>query len=189
MCDRSGQLQGDRAHMRLARILVVLCCGLGYLTAALLVDPEEGVPVYAQGSNQIGLVIYKGDGQPVTRCIEFGESELSGYDVLQRSGLDLSIEGSGMGASICGIDGTGCRSPEQSCFCGMENGKADYWSYWQLRDGQWTYSSRGASQSVIQPGMVEGWRWGPGNVAGATPPPPLRFEDICQVATPTLPRP
>jgi hypothetical protein len=141
----------------------------------------------AQAENQVGLLVLHGDGQVVTRCVAFSESQLSGYEVLQRSGLDLNIEVSGMGAAICRIDGEGCTFPQQSCFCGTEGDAYIYWSYWRQADGAWQYSSLGASNSLVQPGSVEGWVWGAGSVNSANPPPPITFAEICTPppATPT----
>ena len=70
--------------------------------------------VWTQGTNQAGLVIIHGDGHMVGRCVEFSEPQITGYDLLQRSALDLNIEVSGMGATICRIDEEGCTYPAQS---------------------------------------------------------------------------
>ncbi|RLC66222.1 MAG: hypothetical protein DRI48_05180, partial [Chloroflexi bacterium] len=43
----------------------------------------------AQSPNRVGLVVRFGDGSLVTRCVEFSEPEISGYDVLTRSGLNV----------------------------------------------------------------------------------------------------
>lgn len=140
-------------------------------------------PGYAQATNQVGLVVVHGDGQVKTACVEFGEGALNGYDVLQRSGLDLNVEVNGMGATICRIDNEGCTYPQQSCFCGTESDTYTYWSYWHMENGVWAYSNLGASNTQVQPGMVEGWIWGAGSPNGATPPPAFTFDQICVPAT------
>lgn len=145
-------------------------------------------PIRAQSPNQIALVVIHGDGSAVTRCVDFNEPELNGYDILQRSQFSLSIDPSGMGAAICAIDGEGCTVPQEDCFCGMKRTPSVYWSYWQVVNGQWQYSQLGAGNTVVKPGTVEGWVWGTGNVGGATPLPAYSFAQICApaTATPTL---
>ena len=148
--------------------------------AVLAATTNSQSAVQAQQPNQVGLVIQFGDGDLTTRCIEFNESEISGHEVLQRAGLDDLIVNfdSGMGAGICSIEGEGC--PADSCLtCDVPN----YWSYWHLSGGSWTYSQQGASSHTVQQGDVEGWRWGEGD-----PPPVIPFDQICAAPTST-PRP
>jgi|694.fasta_scaffold45991_4 hypothetical protein len=144
-------------------------------------------PLRAQGTNQAGLVVVHGNGQIVSRCIDFTEPAISGYDLLQRSGLDLNIEVSGMGAVICRIDGEGCTYPQQSCFCGTEGDSYIYWSYWLLANDGWQYANLGASNQMVQPGTVQGWVWGAGSNNSANPPPLVSFGELCvaPTATPT----
>ncbi len=46
----------------------------------------------AQEENRVGLVITHDDGTVVQRCISFSESEITGLQVLERSGLDLNYD-------------------------------------------------------------------------------------------------
>jgi hypothetical protein len=141
------------------------------LALVLLAVISSGLPdVRAQGGNRAGLVVRFGDGSLVTRCIEFSESEISGYDLLTRAGLDVvAAFDSGMGAAICAIEGTGC--PAESC---LTCATPKYWSYWHLADGSWTYSQGGSSIYKVRNGAVEGWAWGDGD-----PPPATAFDQIC----------
>jgi hypothetical protein len=141
-------------------------------------------PVYADGPNRVALVITH-DGQTITRCVEFSESEISGYDVLQRAGVDLSVEVGMMGAAICRIDNKGCTYPQDACFCQCQGTPCVYWSYWHLNNGDWQYSSLGASNYNVRDGDVEGWAWGEGEygVSGSRPP-LVRFDDICSSSAP-----
>ena len=127
----------------------------------------------AQQSNRVGLVVVHGDGSTITRCVEFGESEISGYDVLTRSGLDIvaSFDPS-MGAAICAIDGEGC--PADNCFCQCQGGSCVYWAYYHLVNGAWQYSQIGASGYKVHNGDVEGWSW-----RSDGPPPAIPFDQIC----------
>lgn len=148
---------------------------------ALLALIEVSLPgVRAQTLNQVGLVVRFGDGSVITRCIEFNEPEISGHDLLLRSGLDIiDAFDPGQGVAICSIEGEGC--PASSCLtCDTPN----YWSYWYLADGTWVYSQAGASNRKVHSGDVEGWRWGSGD-----PPPVVPFDQICTPPPTDTPQP
>jgi hypothetical protein len=156
------------------------------LTLLLL---ASSLPIQAgslrQAPNQAALVVVHGDGRVVTRCVDFSEAQITGADLLQRSGLDLNIEASSMGATICRIDGEGCTFPQQSCFCQCEGAGCSYWSYWHWQNGDWLYSQLGASNSIVLPGSMDGWVWGAGTVDSAPKPPPIPFVSVCAPPTPT----
>jgi hypothetical protein len=111
----------------------------------------------------------------VTRCVEFDEPTISGYELLLRSGLSLVINSSaGQGAVVCAIGDSGC--PVDDCWCECKNlaGTCVYWSYWHLQGGAWVYSSMGLTGYQVRPGDVEGWHWGTTEA-----PPMVAFEQIC----------
>jgi hypothetical protein len=148
--------------------LVFLLVALLALTAQASPSTDE-----ARQSNRVGLVVDFGDGRSITQCVTFDETEISGYDVLMRSDLDVATrEG-----VICRIQKTGC--PTEDCFCAMP----DYWSYWRLIEetGAWQYSSAGAGSTTVHDGAVEGWSW------GSEPPPAPAFHQICSPSTIYLP--
>ena len=134
----------------------------------------------AQSPHRVGLVVRFADDNIVTRCIEFSEPQISGYDVLTRSGLNVVASfDSGMGAAICAIEGIGC--PVETC---LTCATPDYWSYWHLEDGAWVYSQVGASGYMAHDGGVEGWSWGAG-----VPPPVVPFDQICAPPPTATPSP
>lgn len=138
----------------------------------------------AQEPSQVGLVVRFGDGQVETRCIEFNEPQISGYDVLLRSGLSVIVSGDvGTGSVVCSIGDAGC--PIDNCWCQCKTMGSDctYWSYWQL-EGDWVYSQMGMSGHFVNHGEVEGWSWSEGS-----PPPIVAFEDICAPPTTDTPTP
>lgn len=139
--------------------------------------------------NLAGLVIDFGGGRVETRCISFGEQSLSGYQLLERSGLGFQIDASsGMGAAICQIEGTGC--PGTDCFCQCKGGgTCNFWSYWLLEGGNWQYSLAGASSTSVSHGQVQGWSWGPRNANDARPPMSTSFEQICAAQLPATATP
>ncbi|MBN2004617.1 MAG: hypothetical protein JXA21_14775 [Anaerolineae bacterium] len=131
--------------------------------------------LHAQQPNRAALVVHFGD-RTLTRCVAFDEPELSGYEVLARSGLPFVASfDAGPGAAICAIDGLGC--PAESCLlCQAPR----YWSYWRLDGGNWTYSALGSSNTTVHNGDVDGWSWGSGD-----PPPAANFDAICAPPPPT----
>lgn len=139
----------------------------------------------ADGPNQAGLVVQFGDGRVETRCVSFEGDQIMGADVLALSGLDAVVDpSSGMGITVCRIEGEGCSYPAEPCFCQcMSGGECAYWNYFFRDAGQadWTYSALGAAIHAIKPGSVEGWVWGDGH----TPPDKeITFEVICPATTP-----
>ena len=144
--------------------------------------------VQAQEANRAGLVIVHSDGAATSRCVEFTGDSISGYDLLVQTGLDLNVEASGMGASICRLDGEGCTAPRESCFCQCQGGsECLYWSYWQRADGAWRYSNQGAGIHRVNDGAVEGWVWGDGQAQSSALLPELTFADICPAETGVAP--
>jgi len=147
-------------------------------SALALISAVCVLHVWAQGPNEVGLVVHMGDGILITRCVEFGEAQISGYDVLVRSDLKVvASQASGTGIAICRIGDTGCQPP--NCFCKCSGSTCSYWSYWHLVDGQWSYSGVGSDAYRVRPGDVEGWSWSNGQ-----PPPVISFEEVC-VPAPT----
>lgn len=159
---------------------------LRLIVIALLVGALPNAPISKAQSeaNQAGLVVMHGDGRVVKVCVAFSETEISGLQLLQRSGLDLNIDtGSGMGGAVCRINEEGCSTPHESCFCRCTGADCAYWSYWRNGAAGWEYSKLGAANTIVKPGSIEGWVWGPGAVDSAPKPPVLALSDICQAAT------
>lgn len=137
--------------------------------------------LHAQDVNQAALVIHTAAGETISRCVSFSEPEISGLELLTRSGLAVETSVGGLGAAVCQIAGTGC--PAADCFCQCRGPQCVYWSYWQQVDGAWRYGQWGASASRVSPGAVEGWVWGPGTVSEATAPPLLSLAAVCSQET------
>jgi hypothetical protein len=149
------------------------------LLLVLLVVLSAGV-AHAQDENQAGLVVVFGDGRVEQRCVTFAEDSISGYDLLQRSGLPLSVEAGAIGPTVCSIGKEGCSFPAESCFCRCQGGPCVYWSYWRLQaDGAWSYQSLGAGNTQVRAGDMEGWRWAAGTMQDAEEPPALSFAAVC----------
>ena len=159
--------------MRLLALSLLIASG--WLSSALRSD-EPG---------RVGLVIRFEDGRVETFCLEV-EGEVTGADLLLRSGLDVVMDtASSMGVTICRIEGQGCDFPAEHCFCRCMGGSdCAYWNYFYREPGgdTWTYSNLGAGVHKAEVGSVEAWVWGDGH----TPPSDdLTFEAVCAAPTHT----
>ena len=83
------------------------------------------------------------------------EDPASGFEVLKQTGLEISANDFGDGFfAVCAIEGVGC--PSNDCFCDEDT----FWNY-QYWDGtEWFDYQVGATETRIEAGAVEGWRWG-----------------------------
>lgn len=154
---------------RLLRRILLLA-----LAAMLL----PGTSLRAAVPGRAGLVVRLSDATVITRCVTFQEEQITGVDLLERSGLELEIATDpAFGAFVCKIDRAGC--PADDCLCAYP---PDYWRYWLLVDGAWQFSPVGASSRVLRDGDVDGWSWGGAAAGAATPLPAITFADICPAA-------
>lgn len=147
----------------------------------LLVDAAQDEAL-AQESSRAAVVVRFDDQRVESRCVAFDEEEISGYTLLQRSGLSLDFASAAQGGLVCAIEGTGCGVDD--CLCQCQGNPCVYWSYWRLGDDGWAYSPVGASVRRVSDGDVDGWSWGPGSVTSAIEPPAMRFDEICTVDAP-----
>jgi len=160
---------------------------VSFLVLPLLLLAALSLPglAAAEESSRAGLVVQFGDGRTETRCVAFEGTEITGAELLTRSGLDLSVDASsGMGIIVCQIEGQGCAYPAEPCFCQCSGtGECAYWNYFYRDPGAdvWSYSALGAILRKAEPGSVEAWVWGDGH----TPPADeVTFEAICPLPTP-----
>ncbi len=167
-----------RSSFHLRGLLLILAVAVGVAIA-------QGVYAQPPAPNRAGVVIRRGDGSVQTACVSFDEPTINGLQLLERSGLDLNVETSGGGATVCSIAGEGCHFPQEACFCQCKGGgPCRYWAYWRLNGGAWQFSNLGATSSKVQPGSVDGWAWGNGNVAEGARPPDTSFESVCPLPQP-----
>ncbi|MBN1876876.1 MAG: hypothetical protein JXA33_21820 [Anaerolineae bacterium] len=140
----------------------------------------------ASSQDRVGLLIVHGSGDQITRCVELedGEVEISGEELLHRSGLTVLFDYHPTeGAAVCKIEGEGCDA--ENCFCECQGETCLYWSYWHLQEEGWEYSggmNGGASNYKVGDGDVDAWFWGG---APGSPPPAAAFADICPAAEET----
>ncbi|MEW6567655.1 MAG: hypothetical protein AB1449_05720 [Chloroflexota bacterium] len=139
----------------------------------------------ATSIQQAGLLVVHGDGAIEQSCIRFPESSISGYEVLQRSGLSLIVDPRNtMGILVCSVDGEGCSFPQVDCLCACRGmAGCTYWAYFTHGpDGAWTYSPVGASARRVSDGDLDAWVWlsGTGPAGPESPPlPDIDVDDVC----------
>ncbi len=131
-------------------------------------------PARAQPPHRAGLVIQHADGRVATYCVRFAEPSITGLDLLNRAGVPIVVEVSGLGTAVCAMDGQGCAYPAQPCFCQCQGVNCAYWNYLHLFDGAWRYSSISVSGYTIADGAVDGWAWGDKVI-----PPLYTVDQIC----------
>lgn len=159
-----------------------------WLAAVVILAVVGVLPGGAAGQeeNQAALVIQFPDGRVETACVSFEGEAIAGDDLLARSGLEVVTDpSSGMGVTVCRIEGEGCDFPAQHCFCQCMGGEeCAYWNYFYREPGEetWRYSALGAALRKVPPGGVEAWVWGDGS---SPPAADVAFEAVCALPTPT----
>ena len=155
------------------------------LLLAMLALPGATMAGAQDGENRAALVVRYEDGSVESKCVAFSEPEITGEELLQRSGLTVVMDYNALaGGAVCSIKGL--RSPAaagecsvQDCFCRCQGSDCQYWAYFHWVDGGWQYSQLGASSYEVKNGSLEGWSWGPGNFSSGTQPPVVKFEEVC----------
>jgi hypothetical protein len=116
-------------------------------------------------ANHAGLVIVFPDGEQ-HYCIEFSENEITGAELLRRSGLEVLFSGfGGLGSGVCRIEDVGCSDPGD-CFCQCRGAECAYWTYYAAEESRWQVLNVGASTRLLRDGDADAWVWG----NGRTPP-------------------
>ncbi len=148
--------------------------GVKILLAALVIlvaltgGTGPAQPTRAAGA--VGIVVRHGDGRILYAYVPLASDHLTGAEALQKSGLTLNVAvGSAYGAAVCAIDGEGCESPKENCFCKSYGSPSFYWHYYTRGpDGAWRNASIGAGNRVLHDGDVDGWSWTSGDSALAS---------------------
>lgn len=138
--------------------------GTAAIAAALLAMH----PVHA-AVHHAALVIQHSSGSLITRCVAFAEDQISGLQLIERSGVQYEAQSFGsVGTAICQLDREPSSVPS-GCF-----GSGPYWQYFHRRGGGWQTSAVGAASAALRDGDMDGWRYAsganqaPGNVAFAS---------------------
>jgi hypothetical protein len=136
----------------------------------------------AQGDSRAGLVVQFGDGSVQTACVRFSEEQISGVELLERSGLPVITQSGGIGAAVCKIGPDGCNYPAEGCFCKRDGARSIYWAFYTRSGDAWAFSNLGAANTAVRDGAVHGWAWGLGDSGGGAQPPALSLDAVCGAA-------
>jgi len=129
-----------------------------------------GHPAHA-AVHRAGLVIEHASGRLVTRCVTFVEDQISGFALIQRSGLSDQAQSYGsMGQAVGQHDGEPSPVPA-NCL-----GTGPYWQYLHRAGTRWVPSQLGASEWILRDGDMDGWHYS--DRAGQMLP-ALTVEQIC----------
>jgi hypothetical protein len=154
---------------------------LPYLLGLLLFFTWLPAALRAQEPSRAAVVVRFANDQVASVCVPFDGADISAYDALRQGGFDVEANFTGLGGTVCRINGTGC--PPGDCWCQCAGGAAcTYWSYWRQNEGSWQYATAGATSNRLSNGDVDGWSWGPGSVSEAISPPTVSFGEVCRGA-------
>ncbi|MFH0794062.1 MAG: hypothetical protein V2A74_08530 [bacterium] len=96
--------------------------------------------------------------------LDLPTSEITGQQLIEQAGLEVSEQTFGFGPAFCSVDNVGCDYPSVSCFCSS----IEFWNYFNLVSGEWQFASVGANQRILLDGDADAWMWA---AFGASPPP------------------
>src|SRR5918994_706878 len=116
----------------------------------------------ARTLNAAGIVVDYGDGRVTYAYVPFAEEEISGIELLRRSGVPLvTVAFGGLGEGVCMVEETGCGVTEcRRRMCQTGERSSPFWQYARQEAlGEWRTFSLGASQSTVRNGDIDGWAW------------------------------
>ena len=159
-----GSGLGLMAAATLALVLSLMPAGAAL--AHTVSAPVAAIAAHGEHTGTLSsaaVVVDLGDGASAVRWVDF-DQPLSGLEVLQASGLDVTVAESSFGPAVCAIEGVGC--PVDNCFCSPDL----FWNYSFWDGGAWQSYPVGANDSIVEAhGAIEGWRWGAFTGAQAAP--------------------
>jgi hypothetical protein len=108
-----------------------------------------------------GLVVDYGDGWVSYAAVPFEEDEISGLELLRRSGLDIVTVGfGGLGDAVCQIDDTGCTVDDcRTRMCQTSERESPFWQFSKLEAGAWLFVATGVSGAQVRDGDIYAWSW------------------------------
>jgi hypothetical protein len=134
-----------------------------------------------EGEHHAGLVIRDQQGELSYAYVAFSEPEISGLELLKRSGAAVVTVGfGGLGEGVCSIQNAGCDVTEcQRRLCQGPRADDPFWqSFRQQAPGDWRTHMLGASAARVKDGEIHGWSW-----TGTEPNlPSVTLEEIANLA-------
>jgi hypothetical protein len=127
-----------------------------------------------------GLIIRHGDGQQTYAYVTFPEDEISGLELLERTGIEqVTVSFGGLGAGVCSLEGEGCPTGQCRRNVCQSGANAPYWRYFrQVEPGTWEPAPLGASSTRVSNGTVDAWVW----TSGEAELPAVTLADVRELA-------
>ncbi len=158
-----------RAAVASLTAAALLPVAVALLAALVPLRPLSGVVCAGTGPHHAALVVEHADGRLVTRCVAFSAAQITGEQLLARSGIQYATVGfGGFGDAVCQIDGEPASFPA-SCWTST----SPYWMLFVARaGGTWSSSNLGVTSQVFRNGDAEGFRYESQSGPALTPAPP-----------------
>lgn len=171
-CSRDPHAGGHQVLLALLFLILLAMMGTGGAQAA--------TPISGDNLHHAGLVVRHGDGRLTYAYVAFQEDEISGLQLLERTGIEqVTLPFGGLGAAVCSLEGEGCPAGEcrrNVCQSGQD---APYWRYFrQTEPGMWQPAPLGASSARVTDGAIDAWVWTTAD-AGL---PAIRMDDVRRLA-------
>ena len=112
--------------------------------------------------HEAAVVVRHGDGGITYALVAFPEDEISGMELLRRSGISLiTVSFGGLGEAVCTLEGEGCGVGDcRKRLCQTGDPSSPFWQYFrQESPGAWVVVPLGVSSTRVQDGDVDGWSW------------------------------
>ena len=156
------------ASAPLVLLLAAACGGSGSGSGSAASSPTPAC-VNAGAPHRAYLVVEHSGGKSVQRCVGFQGDQISGDDLMTRSGVEFQTQTfSGMGKAVCQID----NEPAQFSECFPKD--KPYWAlYVERGDGGWQQAQTSYSQVSLKDGGALGWEYESSTASPPPPPPPL----------------
>ena len=133
------------------------------LLALTLLGALAEPPGHARASENVaGLVVLDEDGDLGYALVTFEEEEISGLELLRRSGADpVTVSFGGLGEGVCGIGETGCAVDAcRKRMCQTGSPDSPFWQSFRAgEDAAWEPLQLGASADRVRDGDVRLWAW------------------------------
>jgi hypothetical protein len=162
------ELPSDAPALSHRTYALVVATSLTLLSAATAPTLEAA----AEQQNRAGIVVRLSNDDIRKMCVFFDEESITGFELLQRAGLETEVDESPLGTAVCKIGGSGCGRDD--CFCRYPT----FWGYWTRGVGReaWRFSDVGSRERKVVDGSLDGWSWGRD---GKPPPPNVTLDDVC----------
>lgn len=137
--------------------VLVVAVLVGWMPGGLI-----GLAQEEAGEHHAGLVIRDQQGELSYAYVAFSEPEISGMELLKRSGAAVVTVGfGGLGEAVCSIQQEGCAVDEcQRRVCQGPRADDPFWqSFQQTAPGEWRAQVLGASSARVRDGEIHGWSW------------------------------